>query len=125
MIKETRVENGIVRGVSAADPRIISYKGIPFAAPPVGENRWRAPQPAKDWEGVLDCTRFAPISMQCKPGLDPNNIYSREWNVDPEIPMSEDSLYLNAWTPAKTTEERPPAAAWYSGGAPPAGNRAA
>lgn len=91
LIKETRVENGWVRGVAAADPRVISYKGIPFAAPPVGALRWRAPQPAKDWEGVLDCVRFAPISMQCKPGTDPNNLYTREWNVDPEIPMDEDS----------------------------------
>ena len=63
MIKETRVENGRLRGIRAADPRIISYKGIPYAAPPVGENRWRAPQPAQDWNGVLDCDRFGPISM--------------------------------------------------------------
>ena len=89
MIKQTRVENGLVRGIPAADPRIISYKGIPFAAPPVGELRWRAPQPAKDWEGVLDCSRFAPISMQQVPGSQ-HNIYEREWNVDPDIPMDED-----------------------------------
>lgn len=124
MIKETRVENGAVRGVAAADPRIISYKGIPFAAPPVGELRWKAPQPAKDWEGVLDCTRFAPISMQCRPGTDPDNIYSREWNVDPDIPMSEDSLYLNIWTPAKTTEERLPVFVWCFGGGLVEGNPA-
>lgn len=124
MIKETRVENGAVRGVAAADPRIISYKGIPFAAPPVGELRWKAPQPAKNWDGVLDCTRFAPISMQCKPGTDPNNLYSREWNVDPEIPMSEDCLYLNVWTPAKTVEERLPVFVWYFGGGLVEGNPA-
>lgn len=124
MIKETRVENGVVRGVSAADPRIISYKGIPFAAPPVGALRWKAPQKAADWEGVLDCTRFAPISMQCKPGTDPDNIYTREWNVDPDIPMSEDCLYLNVWTPAKTPEERLPVFVWYFGGGLMEGNPA-
>ena len=124
MIKETRVENGVVRGVAAADPRIISYKGIPFAAPPVGALRWKAPQPAADWQGVLDCTRFAPISVQCKPGTDPDNIYTREWNVDPDIPMSEDSLYLNVWTPAKTTEERLPVFVWYFGGGLVEGNTA-
>ena len=47
MIKTAKTENGWVRGTSAADPRIISYKGIPFAAPPVGDLRWKAPQPAQ------------------------------------------------------------------------------
>ena len=61
MLREVKVENGIVQGLSAADPRITSFKGIPFAAPPVGENRWRAPQPAKDWNGVLKAFEFAPI----------------------------------------------------------------
>ena len=122
MIKETRVENGRLRGIRAADPRIISYKGIPYAAPPVGENRWRAPQPAQDWNGVLDCDRFGPISMQAPPGTDPTNLYAREWNVDPEIPMSEDCLTLNIWTPAKTAEERLPVFVWYFGGGMVEGN---
>jgi len=68
MLRETRTENGAVRGIPAADPRITAFKGIPFAAPPVGENRWRAPQPAQDWEGIRDCARFGPISMQERPG---------------------------------------------------------
>lgn len=46
MIRTVKTENGSVRGIEAADPRITAFKGIPFAAPPVGENRWRAPQPA-------------------------------------------------------------------------------
>lgn len=124
MIKETRVENGMVRGVASADPRVISYKGIPFAAPPVGLLRWKAPQKAADWRGVLDCVRFAPISIQCKPGTDPNNIYTREWNVDPDIPMSEDCLYLNIWTPAKNTDEKLPVFVWYFGGGLMEGNTA-
>ena len=123
MIKETRVENGIVKGISAADPRIISYKGIPFAAPPVGALRWKAPQPATNWEGVRECYTFAPISMQAVPGSQ-HNIYEREWNPDPEIPMSEDCLYLNVWTPAKTTEERLPVYVWYFGGGLQEGNPA-
>ena len=68
MLKTVKTENGYVRGIPAADPRVISFKGIPFAAPPVGDLRWRAPQPAKDWEGVRDCLEFAPISMQSIPG---------------------------------------------------------
>ncbi|NLY90107.1 MAG: carboxylesterase family protein [Firmicutes bacterium] len=116
MLREVRVENGVVRGLPAADPRITSFKGIPFAAPPVGKNRWRAPQPAADWDGVLEAFQFAPIAMQAKPGLDKDNIYSREWHVDPEVPMGEDCLYLNVWTPATSPDERLPVFVWYFGG---------
>ena len=124
MLREVRVENGVVRGLPAADPRITSFKGIPFAAPPVGDLRWKAPQPAKDWDGVLDCYKFAPISMQHIPGLDETNIYTREWNVDPEIPMDEDCLYLNVWTPAKKADEKLPVFVWYFGGGLREGNPA-
>ncbi|HKM17566.1 MAG TPA: carboxylesterase family protein, partial [Limnochordia bacterium] len=116
MLREVRVENGVVRGLPAADPRITSFKGIPFAAPPVGENRWRAPQPAKDWDGVLDAYTWAPIAMQARPGVNKDDIYAREWHVDPDIPMSEDCLYLNVWTPAKSPDEKLPVFVWYFGG---------
>ena len=116
MIRKAAVEGGLVRGIPAADPRITAFKGIPFAAPPVGENRWRAPQPVIPWEGERLCAEFAPIAMQAIPGLDPDNIYTREWHVDPEIPMDEDCLYLNVWTPAKTAEDRLPVFVWYFGG---------
>lgn len=115
MIRIAETENGKVRGLPAADPRVTSFKGIPFAAPPVGENRWRAPQPCKSWEGILDAYAFAPISMQDVPGLG-TDIYCREWHVDPDIPMSEDCLYLNVWTNAKNTDERLPVLVWYFGG---------
>jgi len=124
MIRKTVVEGGAICGIPAADPRITAFKGIPFAAPPVGENRWRAPQPVIPWEGELQCWNFAPISMQHIPGLDKNNIYSREWNVDPEIPMDEDCLYLNVWTPAKSADERLPVFVWYFGGGLMEGNPA-
>jgi para-nitrobenzyl esterase len=124
MLRTAKTENGLVRGIAAADPRITAFKGIPFAAPPVGELRWHAPVPAKDWQGVRDCVEFAPISMQTIPGLDKNDIYSREWNVDPEIPMSEDCLYLNIWTPAKSADEKLPVYVWYFGGALQVGNTA-
>ena len=115
MIRITDTENGKVRGIPAADPRITAFKGIPFAAPPVGENRWRAPQPCKNWEGVRDCLEFAPISMQDTPGIG-DDIYCREWHVDPEIPMSEDCLYLNVWTNAKSRDEKLPVLVWFFGG---------
>lgn len=116
MLRKVKVENGLVEGLPAADPRITSFKGIPFAAPPVGENRWRAPQPAEDWDGVLRAYDFAPISMQTTPGVNKDDIYSREWHVDPEIPMDEDCLYLNVWTPAKSADEKLPVFVWFFGG---------
>lgn len=116
LLRQVKVENGIVRGLPAADPRITSYKGIPFAAPPIGENRWRAPQPATDWDGVLKAYEFAPISLQVRQELDDNNIYTREWAVEPDIAMSEDCLYLNVWTPAKQGNEKLPVYVWYFGG---------
>lgn len=116
MIRKVKTKNGWVRGIEAADPRITAFKGIPFAAPPVGENRWRAPQPCEDWEGVRDCFRFAPIAVQDTPGLG-DDIYCREWHVDPEIDMGEDCLYLNVWTGAKSAEEKQPVLVWFYGGA--------
>lgn len=123
-LRKVKTENGWVQGIPAADPRITSFKGVPYAKPPVGDLRWRAPQKADDWEGVLPCKEFAPISMQTPPGLDPNNIYTKEWNVDPEIPMSEDCLYLNIWTPARTGNENFPVFVWYFGGGLMEGNTA-
>lgn len=93
MIRTAVTENGIVRGIEAADPRITSFKGIPFAAPPVGQNRWRAPQPCPKWEGTLEAYRFAPISVQDTPALG-DDIYCREWHVDPDIAMDEDCYIL-------------------------------
>lgn len=116
MLRKVKVENGFVQGLPAADPRITSFKGIPFAAPPVGENRWRAPQPAQDWEGTLKAFEFAPISMQATPGVNKEDFYAREWHVDPEIPMDEDNLYLNVWTPAERTDEKLPVYVWIFGG---------
>ncbi len=116
MLRTAITENGQVRGLAADDPRITVYKGIPFAAPPVGENRWKAPQPAENWDGERKCFEFAPISMQDQPGVS-DDIYCREFHVDPDIPVSEDCLYLNIWTGAKDTTERLPVLVWIYGGA--------
>ena len=116
MLRIAKTENGWVKGIPAADPRVTAFKGIPFAAPPVGELRWKGPQPAEDWEGVRECYTFGPIAMQKYPGLDPDNIYTREWNVDPDLVMSEDCLQLNIWTPAKSADEKLPVMVWFYGG---------
>ncbi|GMK41238.1 carboxylic ester hydrolase [Paenibacillus sp. CCS19] len=116
MLRVVSVEGGMVQGLPAADPRITSFKGIPFAAPPVADNRWRAPQPVREWEGVLKAYEFAPIPMQVRQEIDVNNIYTREWAVEPDIAMNEDCLYLNVWTPANCSEEKLPVFVWYFGG---------
>ena len=115
MLREVETKYGKVRGRPAADPRRTSFKGIPFAAPPVGKNRWRAPQPCKPWEGVRDCYKFGPLSVQDRPGLG-TDVYCKEWHVDSEVEISEDNLYLNIWTPAKKADEKLPVLVWIFGG---------
>ncbi len=115
MLREVSTKYGRIKGLPAGDPRVTSFKGIPFAAPPVGENRWRAPQPLKPWEGVLNAFEFGPISVQDRPGLG-TDIYCREWHVDSGVTIDEDNLYLNIWTPAKTADEKLPVLVWYFGG---------
>lgn len=116
MLREVQVENGKLRGISSADPRVTVFRGVPFAAPPVGKNRWRAPQPCEDWDGVKECYTFAPISMQDQPGVG-TDVYCKEWHVDKDIPMDEDCLYLNVWTPANSVDEKLPVLVWFFGGA--------
>lgn len=118
MLRTAKTENGVVRGMAATDARTTVFRGVPFAAPPVGELRWRAPQPAADWEGTRDCLEFMPIAMQRVPGSNPNTgaFYAREWHVDQDVPMDEDCLYLNIWTNAKTGKEKMPVMVWIYGG---------
>ena len=99
-----RIQNGLVQGRSRDGLTI--YKGIPFAAPPVGDLRWRAPQPAADWEGTLIADEFSPVCFQegeTVPGM------GRE-------PVSEDCLYLNVWTPARSPDEKLAVMVWLYGG---------
>ena len=63
MLRIAKTENGLTRGLPASDPRITVFKGIPFAAPPVYGNRWRAPMPCSNWEGILDAYKFKPIPV--------------------------------------------------------------
>lgn len=115
MLKLVSTENGLVRGFQGNNTRISVFKGIPFAAPPVGENRWRAPQPVENWEGIRECSKFAPISVQDQPGVG-TDIYCREWHVDKDIEMDEDCLYLNVWTPAQSENDNLPVLIWFFGG---------
>lgn len=116
MLREVTTKYGKIKGLPAPDPRVTTFKGVPFAAPPVGKNRWRAPQAPEKWDGVLEAYKFAPISVQNRPGLG-DDLYSREWHVDSGVEISEDSLYLNIWTPANKEDEKLPVFVWFFGGA--------
>ena len=83
------------------------FRGIPFAAPPVGELRWKAPQPVKNWEGVRQAVEFGPSCMQ-RPVFGDMEFRNKG--------MSEDCLYLNVWTPAKSASEKLPVLVYFFGG---------
>ncbi|MBO4704817.1 MAG: carboxylesterase family protein [Spirochaetaceae bacterium] len=116
MLRKVTISQGTVEGLPAADPRITSFKGIPYAEPPVGNLRFHAPVPAGKWEGVLKAYNFSKIAVQPKPYYDPNDLYCREWSVDKDQPMGEDCLTVNVWTPAKAADEKLPVYVWIYGG---------
>ena len=107
--RTVKTTNGKVEGYENHGLRI--FKGIPFATPPIGDLRWKAPQPPKNWSGVLKCTEFSASPIQNKPV--PFMCWTEEFIAQPE-PLSEDCLYLNIWTTAKNKKQ--PVFVWIYGG---------
>lgn len=112
---QTRVENGIIEGNYDTKTGMQLYFGIPFAKPPVGPLRWKAPQPLDNWKGVVKTKSFGPRAVQ---GIVFGDMGSRSDG------LSEDCLYLNVWTPAKRNEKNLPVLVYYYGGGFVAGDGA-
>lgn len=115
LIVETR--NGKVEGLHGWDPRVAVYKGVPYAKPPVGNLRFRSPLPLENWKGVLKAYDYAPVSMQYTPGIDKESFWTKEMHpTGPEYEVSEDSLYLNIFTPARDDNAMLPVLFYIHGG---------
>ena len=110
-LQNIKTQNGQISGSQKG--QISIYKGIPFAAPPVGDLRWKAPQPATNWSGIRSCTEFSASPFQ--PNPTPFYCWSEEF-IAPPKPLSEDCLYLNVWTGAKSAQEKRPVFVWIYGG---------
>src|SRR5215510_4099171 len=104
-ISKATVTGGELQGV--VNDKVASFKGIPFGAPPVGELRWKAPQPVSPWNGVKKADAFAPGCVQDK-------ALAAMMGGPPDF--SEDCLYLNVWTAAMSKGEKLPVMVWIYGG---------
>lgn len=102
---EAVVQSGTLEG--EITDGVVSFKGIPYATPPVGDLRWRAPQPALHWDGVRDATEFGADCMQVPFPQDQAKIRG---------PLSEDCLFLNVWRPAESAAQKLPVIVWIYGG---------
>jgi para-nitrobenzyl esterase len=102
-----KTNDGVVEGAGRQSSGVRAFKGVPFAQPPTGELRWREPRPVKSWKGARAATKFGPRCMQAPIFGD------MSFRSDG---MSEDCLYLNVWTPAKSGKERLPVLVYFYGG---------
>ena len=117
MLRKVKVKNGVLQGLVGKDPRITVFRGVPYAKPPVGKLRWRAPRPAEDWEGVRKCYEYPDMAMmRVHPGMD-DDFYTKELHpTAAEYKMSEDCLYLNIFSPAQSEDEKLPVFFYIHGG---------
>lgn len=119
-VESVPVEGGLISGKTDSTGQVKIFKGIPFAAPPLGELRWKAPAPVQPWEGVKTCTENPASPIQNPPT--PFFAWSEEFLI-PKEPISEDCLYLNIWTAAEKSDEKRPVMVWiYGGGFSSGGN---
>jgi para-nitrobenzyl esterase len=106
-----KIKSGAISGIEKNG--VVIFKGIPFAQPPVGDLRWKAPQPVKPWKNIKECTAFGASPMQPSPV--PFMCWSSEYLI-PKEPIDEDCLYLNVWAPKKTVKKKAVLVYIYGGG---------
>lgn len=111
---ELEVDGGKITGALSTDSEVAIYKGIPYAAPPVGELRWKAPQPVVPWSGVKECTDFGPSAIQSEQA--PFMMWSKEFIIDTSKGYSEDCLTLNVWAKTQSTTSKRPVIVYIHGG---------
>ena len=110
------VKEGALEGAFSDDKQSVIFKGVPYAAPPVGELRWKRPQPHAKWEGVRPALEFSAKAPQTD--LSKMDLYGKEFYSDENLKQSEDCLYLNIWTPASAQPgDKLPVFFWIHGGA--------
>ena len=114
MQQPIQTDKGMVKGYPGIEKDVVAFVGIPFGQPPVGDLRWKVPQPVTPWEGVLDAKTFKPACIQ-NSGLPRYKNAAVDEQHSPG--MSEDCLYLNLWTGAKAADEKRPVMLWLYGGA--------
>ena len=107
---EIETKSGRLSGVRSADGAVLAFKGTPYARPPVGALRWRAPEPTEKWSGVRAADQFGPRAIQPDRHVNSISYFGPERE-------SEDCLTLNLWTAAKDDDEHRPVMVWFHGGA--------
>jgi para-nitrobenzyl esterase len=109
------IDSGLIEGIGGDGGRCRIFKGIPFAAPPVGALRWREPQPFEPWQGVRPAKHYGCAPVQ--PSM-PDDSLMRQFSfaTPPECGIAEDCLYLNVWTSADTRDSKRPVIVWIYGG---------
>src|SRR5579859_978879 len=108
IVEPVHLDAGLISGVAGSNPDVRVFKGVPYAAAPVGKLRWRAPQPAEHWSGVRVADQFGTVCEQ---------LAFRGAGPDAKPPKaSEDCLFLNVWTAAKSASDKRPVMVWIHPG---------
>ena len=104
MTKKITVDGGEIRGYFSSNEAVSVFKGIPYAAPPVGNLRWKAPAPVVPWDGVKECTKWSASAIQAE--QKPFAVWTKEFIIA-DTGYSEDCLYLNVWAPNDNKSKHP------------------